>query len=50
MCQKVPLSANTHRTEINLNFSNDDIYQEIDLYNEIAAWNALLGSSKMLRK
>ena len=24
------------------------IYQEIDLYDEIAAWNILLGSSKML--
>ena len=60
---KGPISADTWRTisrgideieetceklEENLHVSKDDTYREIDLYDEIAAWKALLRSSKML--
>ena len=60
---KGPISADTWRTisrgideieetceklEENLHVSKDDTYREIDLYDEIAAWRALLRSSKML--
>ena len=60
---KGPISADTWRTisrrtdeiekicdkaEKNLHVSNDDIYREIDLCDEIVAWSALLGLLKML--